>query len=65
MAHTRSTTPSSWPPTPTCLIAEVATAADETARPTFITAVIDESDPWQLVHLQWTPAAPTNPERKP
>ena len=38
------------------VVAEVATAADEDARPTFITAVIEESDPWQLVHLQWTPA---------
>jgi hypothetical protein len=37
------------------LTAEVATAADEAARPTFITAVIEETDPWQLVHLQWTP----------
>jgi hypothetical protein len=25
----------------------------------FITAVLEESEPWQLVHLQWTPAAPT------
>ena len=40
--------------------AEVATAADETARPTFITAIITEGDPWQLAHLQWTPAAPTD-----
>lgn len=39
--------------------AEVATAADDTVRPTFITAVMDEGDPWQLAHLQWTPAAPT------
>jgi len=39
--------------------AEVATIADDTVRPTFITAVIDEGDPWQLAHLQWTPAAPT------
>ena len=38
------------------VIAEVATAADEVVRPTFIAAVIEESDPWQLVHLQWTPA---------
>lgn len=45
--------------------AEVATAADDTARPTFITAVIDEGDPWQLVHLQWTPAAPNHKEGKP
>jgi len=37
----------------------VATIADDTVRPTFITAVIDEGDPWQLAHLQWTPAAPT------
>jgi DNA-binding transcriptional ArsR family regulator len=35
--------------------AEVATAADEDARLTFITAVIEETDPWKLVHLQWTP----------
>ena len=34
--------------------AAVATAADEAARPTFITAVIEETDPWQLTHLQWT-----------
>lgn len=40
--------------------AEVATAADDAARPTFITAVITEGDPWQLAHLQWTPAAPTD-----
>jgi DNA-binding transcriptional ArsR family regulator len=39
--------------------AEVATLADDTVRPTFITAVIDEGDPWQLAHLQWTPAAAT------
>jgi hypothetical protein len=38
----------------------VATAADEDARSTFITAVIEETDPWQLAHLQWTPAAPTH-----
>jgi DNA-binding transcriptional ArsR family regulator len=38
--------------------AEVATAADADARPTFITAVIEETDPWQLTHLQWTPADP-------
>lgn len=42
------------------VIAEVATAADDTTRPTVITAVIEERDPWQLVHLQWTPAAPTD-----
>jgi DNA-binding transcriptional ArsR family regulator len=35
--------------------AEVATAADGGARSMFITAVIEETDPWQLVHLQWTP----------
>jgi DNA-binding transcriptional ArsR family regulator len=46
------------------VLAEVATAADETTRRTFITAVIDESDPWQLAHLQWTPAEPTH-ERGP
>jgi hypothetical protein len=40
--------------------AKVATAADEAARSTFITAVIEETDPWQLVHLQWTPADPTH-----
>lgn len=44
------------------VMAEVATATDDTARPTVITAVIDERDPWQLVHLQWTPAAP--PDQK-
>jgi DNA-binding transcriptional ArsR family regulator len=44
--------------------AEVATAADDTARPTFITAVIEEGDPWQLVHLQWTPATPNQEEGK-
>ncbi len=41
------------------ITAEVATVADDTACPTFITAVINEGDPWQLAHLQWTPAAPT------
>jgi DNA-binding transcriptional ArsR family regulator len=40
------------------VIANVATAADEAARSTFITAVIEETDPWQLAHLQWTPADP-------
>jgi DNA-binding transcriptional ArsR family regulator len=40
--------------------AKVATAADEAARSTFITAVIQETDPWQLAHLQWTPAEPTH-----
>jgi DNA-binding transcriptional ArsR family regulator len=39
----------------TCL-AHVATAADETVRRMFITAVIEEGDPWQLAHLQWTPS---------
>jgi DNA-binding transcriptional ArsR family regulator len=39
--------------------AKVATAADDAARSTFITAVIEETDPWQLAHLQWTPADPT------
>ncbi|HWK28778.1 MAG TPA: ArsR family transcriptional regulator [Solirubrobacter sp.] len=38
--------------------AEVATAADQAATPTFITAVMQEGDPWQLAHLQWTPADP-------
>ena len=42
--------------------AKVATAADEAARSTFITAVIEETEPWQLAHLQWTPADPT-PDR--
>jgi DNA-binding transcriptional ArsR family regulator len=42
------------------VLADVATAADAAARRTFITAVIDESDPWQLAHLQWTPADPTH-----
>ena len=45
--------------------AEVATAADETARPMFITAIIDESTPWRLVHLQWTPAMPHHQEGTP
>jgi DNA-binding transcriptional ArsR family regulator len=40
--------------------ATVATAADEAATPTFVTAVIEEADPWQLAHLQWTPADPTH-----
>jgi DNA-binding transcriptional ArsR family regulator len=44
------------------VVAEVATADDDTARATFITAVIDEGDPWQLVHLQWTPATPNHEE---
>jgi DNA-binding transcriptional ArsR family regulator len=47
------------------LTVEVATAADDTARRTFITAVIDEGDPWQLVHLQWTPATPNHEEGHP
>ena len=40
------------------LTAEVATAVDAQARPTFITAVLEDTDPWQLAHLQWTPAGP-------
>ena len=40
--------------------AKVATAADDAVRSTFITAVIEETDPWQLAHLQWTPADPTH-----
>ncbi len=39
-------------------LAEVATTADEDTRPVFITAVFAEGDPWQLAHLQWTPAGP-------
>ena len=46
------------------ITAEVATAADEDARLTLITAVIEETDPWQLVHLQWTPADPTQRQRR-
>ena len=41
---------------------DVATAAEETGRRTTIAAVIEDGDPWQLVHLQWTPTTPTNPE---
>jgi DNA-binding transcriptional ArsR family regulator len=44
---------------------EVATAADQIARPMFITAVMDEGTPWRLVHLQWTPAMPNHQEGKP
>jgi hypothetical protein len=44
------------------LLAEVGTAANDVARSTMITAIVDEGDPWQLVHLQWTPAAHTNKE---
>ena len=43
--------------------ARVATAADSRDRLTFITAVIEESDPWQLAHLQWTPAAEPHDDR--
>lgn len=43
--------------------AEVATAADEAARLMFIAAVIEETDPWQLTHLQWTPAAAPHDRR--
>jgi DNA-binding transcriptional ArsR family regulator len=45
--------------------ARVATAADSDARLTFITAVMEEGDPWQLAHLQWTPAADPHDERGP
>lgn len=46
--------------------ADVATAADDAARLTFITAVIEETDPWQLAHLQWTRAAdPQSDEGRP
>ncbi|MDT3444160.1 metalloregulator ArsR/SmtB family transcription factor [Pseudofrankia sp. BMG5.37] len=44
------------------LHAEVGTAVDDHPRHTFITAVMEERDPWQLAHLQWTPAAP--PDQK-
>lgn len=47
------------------LTAEVATTAQDTAHPTFITAIINEGDPWQLAHLQWTPAAPNPPVPNP
>ena len=47
------------------ITAEVATAADEDARLTLITAVIEENDPWELVHLQWTPADPAQRQRRP
>lgn len=43
--------------------AEVATAADEQARPVFVTAVFEEGDPWRLAHLQWTPADPSRSPR--
>ncbi|MGH9044274.1 MAG: ArsR/SmtB family transcription factor [Acidimicrobiales bacterium] len=36
--------------------AEVATTADDAVRPNIVTAVFDEREPWQLVHLQWTPS---------
>jgi hypothetical protein len=26
--------------------------------------VIEEADPWQLVHLQWTPADPMQRQRR-
>lgn len=42
--------------------ADVATAASDAARLTFVTAVIEETDPWQLAHLQWTPAADPQPD---
>lgn len=45
--------------------AEVATAADKAASSTFITAVINEGNPWQLAHLQWTPAGPTDKKGTP
>ncbi|WP_320669449.1 ArsR/SmtB family transcription factor [Patulibacter defluvii] len=45
------------------VLAEVATAADERARPVFITAVFEEGDPWRLAHLQWTPADPSRSPR--
>jgi DNA-binding transcriptional ArsR family regulator len=41
---------------------DVAAVADNTSHPTIVTAVIEDGDPWQLAHLQWTPTAPTNPE---
>lgn len=45
--------------------ANVATAAVDAARLVFITAVIEETDPWQLAHLQWTLAAGQQPDRGP
>jgi DNA-binding transcriptional ArsR family regulator len=47
------------PATVITVTAEVATEADEAPRSMFITTVIEETDPWQLVHLQWTPAGGT------
>lgn len=36
--------------------AQVATTADDTAQSMFITAVLEEGEPWRLLHLQWTPS---------
>jgi hypothetical protein len=39
--------------------AQVSTARQPRSRPTFITAVMEERDPWQLAHLQWTEVGST------
>lgn len=40
--------------------AVVQNAADDGPSRVFISACFAETDPWRLVHLQWTAAAPTN-----
>jgi hypothetical protein len=46
--------------------AEVSTAGRPKPRRTFITAVMEERNPWQLAHLQWTEAgSPTRKGNKP
>jgi hypothetical protein len=39
--------------------AEISTAGQPRCRHTFVTAVMEERDPWQLAHLQWTEAGST------
>jgi DNA-binding transcriptional ArsR family regulator len=43
------------------VIAVVEHTDDTEPRRVFITACFHETDPWQLVHLQWTNAAATDP----
>jgi DNA-binding transcriptional ArsR family regulator len=40
-------------------LAVVQSANDPDERPMFITACFEEPEPWELIHLQWTPATIT------
>ncbi len=43
------------------LLVDTATSGQAGPQRMFVSAVFDETDPWQLVHLQWTPGGPPGP----